>query len=370
MVHALCLTIYRAGKWVDVTEALSSESGTLPPIEAFEGRWRFEGAGSIGEVFTPSLVPEEGDLVGRHVFRAPALVIEGTKFGAAVAVDINLLEKSCAVPSAMTLLRGTHDDADLVVGLHTQKVRGHVFFTAGPEVTPLGTGTLLAPLPRRPVPDHREGHLLNGARRKTWALGQLDRLARRLLQSSAEYARQIFPGAIDLLWRQTCDQRPQSGCHHREPLVPRRRMVFFVVQPPAQLLRPLPLRDGPGRARTGWKWPGPPGAWPLPPPAPGVFSRLFLCSARTGGSRATTKVAARGSFTLWTCPGRCTSCFGGIATSKPTKRPWTRAREYAKALAGLQRPDGGLPAYVDAEGTAGNRRGPTGPHKGPRRPGR
>ena len=29
----------------------------------------------------------------------------------------------------------------------------------------------------------------------------------------------------------------------------------------------------------------------------------------------------------------------------------TRAREYAKGLAGLQRPDGGLPAYVDTQGT-------------------
>ena len=233
LVHALCLTVHRAGKWFDVTEALSSESGTLPPIEAFESQWRFEGAGSIGEVFTPSLVPEEGDLVGQHVFRSPALVVEGAKSGVALVVDIGLLEKSRAVPAAMALLRGSQDDADLVVGLHAQKVRGHVFHTAGPAVTPLGTGTIWHRYHVGLFPSAEKGSSLNGGEAED--LGTRAPRAARTPAASAE--RGIRPPGLPRRDRPPVeangDRRPESGCHHREPLVPRRRVVFFVVQPPA-----------------------------------------------------------------------------------------------------------------------------------------
>jgi hypothetical protein len=44
-----------------VTETISSLEVPLPALEAFESRWRFRGGSEIREVFTPSLVPEEGD---------------------------------------------------------------------------------------------------------------------------------------------------------------------------------------------------------------------------------------------------------------------------------------------------------------------
>jgi hypothetical protein len=350
LVHALCLTVHRAGEWFDVTEVLSSESGTLPPMEAFESRWRFGDAGSIGEVFTPSLVPEEGDLVGQHMFRSPALVVEGAQSGVALVVDIDVLEKSRAVPAALALLRGSQDDADLVVGLRSQKVRGHVFHTASPAITPLRTGTVWHRYHVGLFPGTEKGRSLNGARRKAWALGQLDRLGRQLPQSSAEYARQIFPGAIDLLWRQSAINgrrvgaitanrsyrgdvwfsswfnplRSSYGLYHYGSVLGNRDWVEM-----ARATRSLVLEA---------------------PTTGGLFPTLFVFgddrwveSHHQGGGP--------GIFHLMDMSWTMYQLLRWHRDLEANEETLTRAREYAKALASLQRSDGGLPAYVDTQGT-------------------
>ena len=67
-------------------------------VEAFESRWHFAATGVVREVFTPSLAPENGDLVGQHMLRAPVLVAESADVGVVLAVDIDLLRKSRGIP--------------------------------------------------------------------------------------------------------------------------------------------------------------------------------------------------------------------------------------------------------------------------------
>ena len=93
VVHVIGLILRPPGEWLEVTETLSSDCGALPSLAAFESRWELSGGGEVQEVFTPSLVPLEGDLVGRHMLRAPVMVAESVGMGVALAVDIEVLEE-------------------------------------------------------------------------------------------------------------------------------------------------------------------------------------------------------------------------------------------------------------------------------------
>ncbi len=318
-------------------------------IEAFESRWRFERGGSVGEVFTPSLVPEDDDIIGQHMFRSPALVVEGAQLGVALVVDIDVLDKSHAVPAAMSLLRGSQDDVDLVVGLRAQKVRDHVFHTAGPPISPPGTGVIQHRYHVGLFPSAESGSSLKAARRKTWALGQLDRLARRLPQPSQEYARQIYPGALDRLWEETEIQGRRVGAITANRSY--RGDVWF-----SSWFNPLRSSYGLyhfGSVLANHDWVEMARATRTlalsAPSAGGLFPTLYVFgedrwveSHHQGGGP--------GIFHLMDMSWTMYQLLRWHRDLETDEETLARSREYANALAALQRPDGGLPAFVDQQG--------------------
>ena len=300
-------------------------------------------------MFTPSLVPLEGDLVGRHMLRAPVMVAESVGMGVALAVDIEVLEKSGAVPAGLGLLRRADDRVELIVGLHAQEVRGHVAHTGRAATGEVRARTISHRYYLGLFPNPRPGAALAAARKKIWASGRGDQVGRPLDQSCHEYALQVYPAALDRLWAGTVldgrrvgaitanrsyagdvwfscwfnPMRSSYGLYHygmvlsRQEWVERARATRALVlsAPSVGGLFPTVFRFGENRWVESHHQGG----------GPGVFHLMDM------------------SWTMY-------QLLRWHRELEPDAESISRARSYARALVGLQRSDGGLPAYVDRDG--------------------
>src|SRR5208282_736393 len=139
----------------------------------------------------------------QHMFRAPVLVAEGAGMGVALVVDIEGLGKAVAIPAALNLLRVAEGNVELTVGLHGQAVRGHVFHTRRAPTGDLGAETISHRYFLGLFPNPSPGASLAAARRKIWSVGQAGLASRPLPEPGEDYARQIYPGALERLWAET-----------------------------------------------------------------------------------------------------------------------------------------------------------------------
>ena len=373
LVQAICITVRPGAQWFEVTECLSSSEVRKPlGVTGFQSQWHFAPGGVIGEVFTPNLIPIEGDLVGQHVLRSPVLVAESAGVGVVLAVDVDVLRKA-RVPAALSLLRASDDEADLVVGLHRQEIREHVFHqerggAIGPEVQTLWHCYHLGFFPKP-----QQGTSLAAARKKIWSIARADGASRPLDQTAEEYARQIYPRAIEQLWRETVVDGRRVGAITTNRSY--RGDVWFSCWF-------NPLRGSYGLYHYG-----------------GVLGRddwvamaratrsLALAAPLSGGFLPTVFVFGEDRWVESHHQGGGPGIFHVMDISwtmyqllrwhhdlEPDEESVIRARTYASALAAVQRPDGGLPAYIDKEGNpvtsvdrAGADRGPGGPGRGPLR---
>jgi hypothetical protein len=349
VVRAICLNVRPDGQWLEVTETLSSEGGPLPAMEAFEARWRFYDGGEVAEVFTPSLVPEDGDLVGQHMFRAPVLVVEGATAGAAVVVDVGTVGKSVALPAALSLLRGSGNEVDLVVGLHAQEVRGHVFHRRQAAAHELAAQTVTYGYCVGVFPSTEPGASLGAARRKAWAMATAGQASRPLAQAARDYARQIYPPVLRSLWAETVIGGRRAGA------ITSNRSYAGDVWFSSWF---NPVRSSYGLYHYGvalgehdWvEMARATRTLVLSAPAPaGLFPTVFVFgpdrwveSHHQGGGPGIFHVMDM-SWTMY-------QLLRWHAELEPDDETTARARSYARALVGLQRPDGGLPAYVDRDG--------------------
>ena len=319
LVQAICIATQPASNWVEVTESLSSRTGALPPVSAFESRWRLLVGGGAREVFSPNLMPVDGDLVGQHMFRAPVLVAEAAGMGVALAVDISALSKPQAIPAGLGLLRLGGDEVELVVGLHAQERRGHVFHRACAVEGAIGARTLSYRYHVSLFPEPKPGASLKAARKKIWSIGEISRLDGRLEQPGEEYARQIYPGVLERLWVESAVDARRVGA-----IVTNRSYrgdVWFSCWF-------NPLRSSYGLYHYGMllgrdDWVEKARATrALALSAPlvnGFFPTVFVFgedrwveSHHQGGAPV--------YFTLWICRGAPTSCCGGIGTWRETAR--------------------------------------------------
>jgi hypothetical protein len=347
LVKAICLTLRPAGGWVEVTECLSSSEGGRPlTVEAFESRWHFTTTGVVREVFTPSLVPENGDLVGQHMLRAPVLVAESADTGVVLAVDIDLLRKCHGIPAGLSLLRDSDNEVDLIVGLRAQEVRGHVFHKERRVTGHLDGDTISHRYHIGLFPSPEHGASLKAARRKIWSIGQWGRAMGTLEPSAYEYARRIYPGVLDRLWRETVlgerrvgaittnrsydgdvwfscwfnPLRSSYGLYHYGMAAAQEDWVEM-----ARATRSLALS---APARSGF--------------FPTVFEfgkDRWVDSHHQGGGP--------GIFHLMDMSWSMYQLVQWHRELEPDEESIARALSYAAALARVQRPDGGLPAYVD-----------------------
>jgi len=349
LVRAVCLLVRGSENWLELTEALSSTGRALPALESFESRWRFSGDGEVREVFTPSLVPDEGDLVGQHMFRAPVLVAESAGMGVALVVDIEELGKAVAIPAALNLLRAAEGDVELIVGLHAQGVRGHVFFTRCAPTSGLSAQAVSHRYFLGLFPNPKPGASLAGARRKIWAVGQAERSARPLEQKGEEYARQIYPGALERLWAETLlsDRRVGAITTNRSYA----RDVWFSAWF-------NPLRSSYGLYHYGVvlgkdDWVGmarATRALALSAPSFGGFFPTVFVFGDNRWVESHHQGGGPGIFHLMDMSWTMYQLLQWHRDLEPDEESIARARAYATALVGVQRGDGGLPAYVDRDG--------------------
>ncbi|HXW82200.1 MAG TPA: hypothetical protein VEJ84_22065 [Acidimicrobiales bacterium] len=358
LVHAICLMVRAGSEWVEVTESLSSsdaQSGSgagtgaqlLLPIEWLQSRWHFSPGSRVSEVFTPSLIPEDGDLIGQHMLRSPVLVAESAEAGVALAVDVDVLRKA-RLPAALSLLQGA-DGVDLVVGLRPQKKRDHVFHTEFREPSGTEVGAIWHRYHLGLFPTPGPGASLAAARRKIWSVAQGDRAARPLDQAAEDYARQVYPRVIDLLWRETNldgrragaittnrsyrgdvwfsswfnPLRSSYGLYHYGATIGRDEWVEMARATRALVLS-APLTRG------------------LLPTVFVFGEDRWVESHHQGGGP--------GIFHLMDMSWTMYQLLRWHRDLEPDQASIDLAGKYADALVALQRADGGFPAYVDKEG--------------------
>jgi hypothetical protein len=201
--HIVNLMLREGSPWAEIHELLIlNERADDVSVDWFEAAWRFVDWQEPGEVFSPLLAPQPNDVIGRHVMRAPALTAQCGTRAAALVNDLDAVAKTQALPGCMNLLR--EEGAPVFrSGLRPHRVRGHVYFE-------------YAPAPAKQARFHHAYHLFVCADAQPGAA--LDAANRRLWQHNGsrslkaapplqlpyeEYARQVYPRMFERLWAET-----------------------------------------------------------------------------------------------------------------------------------------------------------------------
>lgn len=355
LVRSVCIDLDADGDWLAITEALSSSGPTgmerpgLGAVRAFESRWTFPGAAGVREVFSPCLVPEPGDVVGQHVLRAPVLVAESETAGVVIAVDVGCLERPQELPAALNLLRATAGDVELTVGLRAHRPRSHVYYTGVRPSPEIRGDTLSHRYEFRFAPVATPGESLTAARRRIWPKGAAASPGILLDMPPAAYAREIYPPVLAGLWAETVLAGTRVGAITNNRAY--RGDVWF-----SSWFNPLRASYGLFHyglvlGRDNWvDMARSTRSLALSAPLTGnLFPTVFAFGHdRWVGSHH--QGGGPGIFHLMDMSWSMYQLLRWHQDLEADPASVDRARGYADALAGLQRDDGGLPAYVDASG--------------------
>lgn len=186
--------------WVHIHETLAADDQTRGmAVQRFEAIWRFLEWHEPGEVFSPHLAPEAGDLIGRHVMRSPVLTAQCGRRAAALVRDMDELAKSQLVPAAMNLLRQEQTPV-FYTGLRPHRVRDHVYFAA--ESTTARPALLFHSYYLWVSSTAEPGEALRQGRKKVWAASPAPHLSQRHERwpEPTEYAEQIYPLILRERW--------------------------------------------------------------------------------------------------------------------------------------------------------------------------
>ncbi len=189
--------------WVDMAEVLILDARAEQyAVDWFEAVWRVEGWREPGEVFSPCLVPEPDDVIGRHALRSPALAVQCAGRVAALVYAPEALYRTQTLPACMNLLRDSNGP-ELRTGLRPHRVRGHVYYTS--QSAPGRAERFHHAYSLYVAIDDRPGAALDVANRRVWAqYGERHvRAAPPIQMRGEDYARQIYPAALARLWRET-----------------------------------------------------------------------------------------------------------------------------------------------------------------------
>ena len=107
----------------------------------FDVTWEFLAGPSAGGrpdfLYTPCLCPEDGEVVGQHMFRSPAAIAQHKSVAVSLLPDLESLESCGPVGAFLELLcpKGRRAPAMISYGLAAYRVTRHVYFTTH-EVPP------------------------------------------------------------------------------------------------------------------------------------------------------------------------------------------------------------------------------------------
>ena len=209
---ALSLRMREHSTWLEVGEVLTLDrEASEAAVDWMEAVWRFVDWQASGEIFSPVLVPEPGDVVGRHVMRSPALTAQSNGRAAALVYDTDSVGRKQALPACMNLLREDDGTPILRTGLRPHRVRGHVYYAYAPDSVAAVSAHVTRACPLHHTyylhvaADAQAGEALDAANRFLWS--RFGTRSFRAMPSAAatpeDYARQIYPRAFDLLWDET-----------------------------------------------------------------------------------------------------------------------------------------------------------------------
>jgi hypothetical protein len=339
--------------WIEISEVLCLDR--LAPearVEWFEAVWRFADWREPGEVFSPLLAPQPGDVIGRHVMRAPALTAQCGGRAAAMIYDIDAVRRQQALPACMNLLRDGETRAPVFrIGLQPHQARGHVYFTrvSAPARQARFHFTYLAHVDAASEP----GAAIAAASRRLWSGYGARSLkgAPDLPLPHGEYARQIYPRVFEQRWAETELGGRRAGAVRINRSYPNDVWMcpwFSQARSAYGLyLWGKWLEDADWQARAV-------ATRDLHLAAPqerGLFPTVFVFGPDGGGHRWVHSHHQGGGPGLYHLADMSWTVYQLLRWHRdliPDARTIAFARRYADGVLALQRADGGLPAYVDS----------------------
>lgn len=343
--YHLLMRLHNGSGWLEVQESLVAENqnaGWL--VERFEAIWTFLDWHEPGEVFSPHLVPEPGDVIGRHVMRSPALTAQCGQRAAALAVDLNCLHKIQALPAAMNLLRQEHTPV-FYTGLRPHHVHDHVYFAQDSNAV---AASLLQHsyglwISARAKP----GEALQQSRKKLWGWSTGSSKSKSPL-SGEEYAQHIYPPILQERWIETEYNEQRVGAIRLNrsydkdvwfcPWFNSLRTAIglylwghFLHQQAwmdkAQLTRDLVLSA---------------------PQDNGLFPTLFVFSEKPYWQHSHHQGGGPGIYHLFDMSWTAYQLLRWHLDVQQDPEIIGFVKRYCEGLLSLQQPEGGLPAYIDA----------------------
>ena len=208
--YHLHLHLGNSSPWLHVHETVVAEDQSAGiSLQRFEAIYHFIDWQEPGEVFSPHLVPEPGDVIGTHVLRSPALTAQCGKRAAALVADVAALHKEGALPAFMNLLRQEHCP-QLSIGLGAHQVRDHVYFTADEQ--PVRSSIFHLSYFLWVSGQAGPGEALQQSRKKLWHDHGAPNLGQRHhAPTFASLAQQIYPQILKDRWLETNYNGEQAG---------------------------------------------------------------------------------------------------------------------------------------------------------------
>ena len=161
-------------------------------------------AGMPDRTFAPALRPHPDEVIGDHVFRAPAVAAQKGTVAAALVPRLDTLGANRIMPMILDLdaRSGVVDATLLSFGFCDHHVNGHVYFVHHPGETRFTAPEMRLDydlmLTAQAEPPGRGAGFLEGVARRQWDTAGRQWLARVLPQTMpfAEYARACYPAAL------------------------------------------------------------------------------------------------------------------------------------------------------------------------------
>jgi hypothetical protein len=332
--------------WIEITETFRFDKAASVAMIAAE--WELASWNGPGEIFSPHLTPEEHDIVGAHCLRTPALTAQDGAIAAALVADVDALARQHALPAFLSLTRRESVPV-LTTGLVRQEVRGHVFFRATYE--PIKAFELFHVYRLYAAAGREPGAALAEARRHAWS-----RFGRRAATLSApprgepgELAREIYPRALEAKWRETRLDGVRVGAITTDRAFPGDVWMcpWFHNLSTSYGLHAwgdrLGCPDWVERARAIRE------LHLAAPVDQGLFPTLFVFGGEKEACRWVGSHPQGGGLDILHVADMSYTLYWLLVLHRELaadNRTCGRAMAYASALRGLERGDGGLPAYI------------------------
>jgi hypothetical protein len=345
--YHLVMEMEPESSWLHITETLAANDQDKGiAVLGMQAMWQMVRWQKSGQLFSPHLVPEAKDLVGRHVMRSPALIAQDDGMAAILAVDIASIMKLQPVTPGMNMLLENQKPV-FYTGLAGQRVRSHVYFTR--EEQPVTCKTLHHSYYIWVSAQAKPAEAWNQARNHLWMKTGTVYLANsRSRTSMSEYAELIYPPILQERWAESKLKNRSVGAIrlHRSyrddvwfcPWFNSLRTSFGLYLWGEQLQRSdwkkkaIMTRDLVLQA----------------PQDQGLYPTVFVFSDPPRWAHSHHQGGGPGIYHLFDMSWTAYQLLRWYRHCTPESEILTFCKKYSEGIMALQEPGGGMPSYVDA----------------------